>query len=711
MGDARVLTKRKSNTTSLDGKHELLLFGKLITMRSRIAPADYLQAYGLARLVAYFGWTWVGILSQEGDYGRLSTQIFKEEIVDSGACVAFSEIIPTTFSKARTDQILKAVKFSSAKVIAILSFDVYVNPFMEVLAELDLKGKIWIALEAPSVSSKNLIKALDGTLGLVIRNGKMPGFKEFVFSLKPSRFSEDPYIKLFWEEVFACQWTEFSGGQLLVNGSTEGKPSPCSGMENLSDTGIYSDIDDLRVTYNVYKSAYAAAHALHNMLSCHPGHGPFADGSCASSDKYKSWQLLHYVRQVQFQANIQEDIFFDANGYTPPIYDVINWQVKPNGLVNFIKVGSFDTSAPRGLDLVINDSAILWKGGSHQLTRSVCTESCSPGYRKVERRGEPACCFDCLPCSAGEIANQSDSTDCEKCPEDQWPNHSRDKCVPKEIEFLIFSEPMGALLASVAVTGSLLPVTILLIFIKHQDTPIVKANHRTLSYVLLLALAACYLCSLIFIGQPSIWNCMLRQAAFGIMFTFSLSCILAKTTVVVFAFKATKPNSQLKRCVGPKLPNSVVLLSTLLQVMLCISWLACWPPFPEKNITSQLGKIIIECNEGSTKAFWCMLGYMCLLAGISFVIAFLARKLPDSFNEAKYITFSMLVCGSVWISFIPAYLSTRGKHMVAVEIFAILASSTGLVMCMFVPKCYIILLRPDMNTREYLLGSKIFKKR
>ncbi|XP_078524790.1 vomeronasal type-2 receptor 26-like [Lissotriton helveticus] len=426
---------------------------------------------------------------------------------------------------------------------------------------------------------------------------------------------------------------------------------------------------------------------------------------------YRIPQLLHYVRLVRFQANIQEEIFFDANGYTPPIYDVINWQVNTHGLVNFIKVGSFDTSAPQGQDLVINDSAILWKGGSHQPTRSVCSESCPPGYRKVERQGEPACCFECLPCSAGNIANQSDSTDCLKCPDDQWSNDSRDKCVPKEIEFLVFSEPVGALLTSVAVTGSLLPVTILLIFIKHQDTPIVKANHQALSYVLLLALASCYLCSLIFIGQPSIWTCMLRQAAFGILFTFSLSCILAKTTVVVFAFKATKPNSQLKRCVGPKLPNSVVFFSTLLQVMLCTSWLASWPPFPEKNMTSQLGKIIIECNEGSSKAFWCMLGYMCLLVGISFVMAFLARKLPDSFNEAKHITFSMLVCGSVWVSFIPAYLSTRGKHMVAVEIFAILASSTGLVMCMFLPKCYIILLKPDMNTREYLLGSKTFKKR
>ncbi|XP_069463315.1 extracellular calcium-sensing receptor-like [Ambystoma mexicanum] len=676
-----------------------------------IAPADYLQAYGLARLVAHFGWTWVGILSQEGDYSRLSSQIFRDEIAKAGACVAFVEIIPASFSKTRASHILEVIKKSSAKVIAILSFDVYVNPFMEELSMWELPGRVWIALEAPSISNKNLARALEGTLGLVIRNGKMPGFKDFVFSLKTSRFPNDPYIKMFWEEAFGCQWVEIPGDDSPATSHVRNKQKPCLGSENLKDAGLYSDIDDLRVTYNVYKSAYAVAHALHALLTCRPGEGPFAGGTCVSIYDYKSWQLLHYVRQVRFEANIHEEIFFDSNGYTPPLYDVVNWQVNSEGLVSFIKVGSFDTSAIQGQDLVVNDSAILWKDGGQKAPYSVCSERCTTGYRKVEIREEPACCFDCVPCSEGQIANDSDSIECLKCPEDNWSNQHRDKCVPKEVEFLTFSEPMGTLLASVAITGSLLPVTILLIFIKHQDSAIVKANHRALSFLLLLALTVCFLCPLIFIGQPSIWSCMMRQTTFAIVFTMSLSCLLAKTIVVVIAFKVTKPNSHLKRCVGLKLPNSVVFLGTLLQVVICAFWLASSPPFPELNMASQLGIIIIECNEGSAMAFWCMLGYMCFLAGVSFVVAFLARNLPHSFNEARHITFSMLLSGSVWISFIPAYLSTRGKHMVAVEIFAILASSAGLVMCMFVPKCYIILLRPAMNTKEYLLGSKTIKRR
>ncbi|XP_064419122.1 vomeronasal type-2 receptor 26-like [Latimeria chalumnae] len=300
------------------------------------------------------------------------------------------------------------------------------------------------------------------------------------------------------------------------------------------------------------------------------------------------------------------------------------------------------------------------------------------------------------------------STECLKCSDDGWSNERGDQCIPKLINYLSYEEPMGTTLAVISISCALFPAVILHMCIKHRHTPLVKANNRELSYLLLFALVLAFLCSLIFIGQPRTWTCMMRQTAFGIIFALCVSCVLAKTIMVVIAFNATKPNSNLKKWVGSRLPNSIVFVCTVIQVIICITWLSSYPPFPEQDTKSQIGQIIIQCNEGSSTAFWCVLGYMGFLVIISFIVAFLARNLPDSFNEAKFITFSMLIFVSVWLAFIPAYLSTKGMYMVAVEIVAILASSIGLLARIFFPKCYIILLRPDMNTKEYLLGKGTF---
>ncbi|XP_069816414.1 vomeronasal type-2 receptor 26-like [Dendropsophus ebraccatus] len=417
-------------------------------------------------------------------------------------------------------------------------------------------------------------------------------------------------------------------------------------------------------------------------------------------------QLLYYMKRLRLNMSDGRQLFFDENGDPPAVYDIVNWQLSPEGKLRQVKVGSYDTSITSGDVFTINTSYIQWGTGDHRVPVSVCSPSCPPGFRQAVISGEPLCCFQCIPCSYGEIANHTDSLQCTTCPWDMWPNPTKDHCIPKTEEFLSHEDPLGTTLMAIGISSSLVPVAIFALFICYRTTPIVRANNYFLSCLLLVSLSLCFLCSLVFIGYPQYEMCLLRQVTFGIVFALCVSCILAKTIMVVIAFKATRPGSQLRHWTRPHISYLIVTTCILIQIFLCIMWLTFSPPFLEYKSESNSGVLIIQCNEGSPLAFWSMLGYLGLLASISFIVAFLARRLPDSFNEAKFITFSMLAFLSVWMSYIPASLSSRGEYMVAMEIFAIQSSTWSLVICMFLPKCFIIVFRPDMNSREKLMAKQ-----
>uniref|UniRef100_A0A1B8Y6U6 G-protein coupled receptors family 3 profile domain-containing protein n=1 Tax=Xenopus tropicalis TaxID=8364 RepID=A0A1B8Y6U6_XENTR len=343
----------------------------------------------------------------------------------------------------------------------------------------------------------------------------------------------------------------------------------------------------------------------------------------------------------------------------------------------------------------------------YQIPRAQCSDNCPPGFRKAPKPGAQSCCYLCVPCSEGEISNTTDSETCIQCPDMEWPNEKKIQCIAKTEEFLSYRDGIiSVIFLFTSVLFFLITEAILGVFIKYWDSPIVRANNRSLSFLLLVSIKLSFLSVFLFLGRPVDITGMLRIITFGITFSIAVSSLLAKTIMVCVAFKATKPGSSWRKWLGVKLSNSVVLFCSSIQIIICMTWLAISPPFQELDIHTSPGTIIIQCNEGSAIGFYSVIGYMGLLAAVSFVLAFLARSLPDSFNEAKYITFSMLLFCSVWITMIPAYLSTKGKNTVCVEIFAILTSSAGLLASIFLPKCYTILLRPNVNTKPNFLRNK-----
>ncbi|XP_037631622.1 extracellular calcium-sensing receptor-like [Sebastes umbrosus] len=644
----------------------------------RTIPSDIYQAQAMARLAIHFRWTWMGAVIINNDYGHLAIQAFQEETQGKGVCLEFIETVhrETIVSDAR--RVALTIQASTARVILIFCWYTDARTILLELAKRNVTDRQFLASEAWSTSGDLLqdlaiYKVATGVLGVAIRSATIPGFQNYLRSLHPTRRPDDEFLKEFWEKEFGC--------------------TPCSGTESLEGVqNHFTDTSQLRVAYNVYLAVYAAAHALHSLLSCN-------SSTCSSPKHIKPIELLQHLNKVNVTTP-QGEMFYFQGGDIPAKYDLVNWQNTPEGSLRLVLIGRVD-----GFDLILNESAIQWSTGSTQVPVSVCSESCPPGTRKANRKGEPLCCFDCIPCAEGEISNQTGSLHCERCPSEFWSNAKQTACIPRQLDFLSFNETLGITLTAVAVSGAAVTTAVFVVFLCYRQTPMVRANNSELSFLLLLSLKLCFLCSLVFIGRPSVWACRFQQAAFGISFVLCVSCLLVKTLVVLVVFRSARPGAEaLMKWFGPGQQRGSVCLFTSIQVIICASWLSLSPPVPQHDLGFQGSKVTLECAMASVVGFSLVLGYIGLLACTCLLLAFLARKLPDNFNEAKLITFSMLIFCAVWVAFVPAYVSSPGKYVVAVEIFAILASSYGLLLCIFAPKCFIILLRPEKNTKKHLMS-------
>uniref|UniRef100_A0A8D2APB5 Taste 1 receptor member 1 n=1 Tax=Sciurus vulgaris TaxID=55149 RepID=A0A8D2APB5_SCIVU len=644
----------------------------------RTIPSDKYQVEIMVLLLQRFQWVWVSLVGSDGDYGELGVQALEDLATKRGICIAFKGIVPSSAQVGDEEMrsMVRHLALARTTVVVVFSSRQLAGVFFKSVVLANLTGKVWIASEdwaiSTHITSVPGIQGIGTVLGVAIQQKLVPGLKEF-------------------EEAYAR--ADKGAPRSCPKGSWCSTNQLCSKCQTFTEyttpkLGAFS----MSSAYNVYQAVYAVAHGLHQLLDC-------ASGACSKGQIYP-WQLLEQIYKVNFPLH-EDTVTFDDNGDPLSGYNIIAWDwIGPKW--TFRIIGSFIWS-PVQLD--INNTDIRWHGKDNQVPTSVCTQDCVEGHRRVVA-GFHHCCFECVPCEAGTFLNKSDLYRCQPCGKEEWAPEGSPTCFPRTVVVLTWQEPISWVLLAANTLLLLLLVGTAGLFARHLDTPVVRSAGGRLCFLMLGSLAAGS-CSLYgFFGEPTLPACLLRQALFSLGFAVFLSCLTVRSFQLVIIFKfSTKVPRFYRAWVQNHGAGLFVMISSVAQLLICLTWLIVWTPQPTREYRRFPQLVVLECTEGNSLGFLLAFTYNGLLSVSAFACSYLGKDLPENYSEAKCVTFSQLLNFVSWITFFTMVSVYQGKYLLVVNVLALLTCLSSGFGGYFLPKCYVILCRPDLNNTGHFQAS------
>lgn len=658
----------------------------------RTVPPDRFQSQVMADIAKKFKWRYVAAIAQDDAYGRSGIEFLQKHTKPLDICIAYENYFPATEDNQRDEKIKIIIEelkeMEEVGVIILYCTSGHALPVLREAMRQGLKDRTWIASEAWGnndrvIKVKDLQPILQGMLGVVFTDVTVPSYKRYLLS-RTSAYRPEPWWRHFWEREFDCTFniTPSDGTQR------------CSNDLKVSESIFENSLSDSKATY-VINAVYAIAHALDAIFKCK---SPPAS-RCPQLEPYiEPRDVLDYLKKVNFTSEVSK-VSFDDNGDSLASYSIINYRADNETGGRVETVGTWEVGS-----LNLNTSLIIWNNGlTGTAPRSVCSEICKPGFRQTR---ELNCCWQCIRCSQDTITSTSGAMNCTRCALDHISNEERTQCIPVPVERISWGDSAGVLIAFIACLGCLASILVGLVFVWRNETPIVKASNRQLSYTFLFCIGMNYLWALVNLAEPSDFICPLSQAWFYLFYTVAIVVLGVKTKRIVHLFEHRVPRSELTKTFIEKNKHILVIVGVAgLDLLILILWFTVDIPHPhiDKSVRTTF---YLECLEHSdVMGQFCrylLIAILVILSTVCCYFAFKSRKLPHNFNEGKFIAFALYIIVISWVTFYPVYLNIRGKYSVVISGAASIIAATGLLVCIFVPKIYIILLHPEKNTVAYM---------
>ncbi|XP_009957592.1 PREDICTED: taste receptor type 1 member 3-like, partial [Leptosomus discolor] len=406
--------------------------------------------------------------------------------------------------------------------------------------------------------------------------------------------------------------------------------------------------------------------------------------------------LLHFMNTLPFQVNGQSFRFDQSHG-TNTGYKLIFWSWK-NGTLTYLPVGDYEES------LNINKSQIQFHTADQKEPTSECFSHCKPGqFRQI--KGFHLCCYDCTDCPENTFWSPKDSSTCTPCLEHQWSPVRSARCYDRSERYLFWNEPLAlALLTLMALTVSLACLAAVL-FLKHLETPLVQASGGKLNLFALSALVLLGLSCCLYIGKPSHNLCRIQQVVYALCLNGCFSPFFLKSLEITLVTEFPGCAPTFLYWVTQRRAWLLVALCLLTECLFCFCYLHLGPDYLAPDYKSLPTEVLLVCNTKSWFAFALMHGYNGCLALVCFLCTFMVQTSGKKYNIARGITFATLVYLIICIFFVAIFATLKTVLRSVTQIGTILATSLGILGTYYIPKCYIILLKPDLNTVDYFQNS------
>ncbi|XP_068436990.1 metabotropic glutamate receptor 1b isoform X3 [Clinocottus analis] len=656
----------------------------------RVVPSDTLQARALLDIVKRYNWTYVSAVHTEGNYGESGMEVFKELASRDGLCIAHSDKIYSNAGEKQFDRLLRKLRerLPKARVVVCFCEGMTVRGLLMAMRRLGVAGEFLLIGSDGWADRVEVVEGYEqeavGGVTVKLQSDEVASFDDYFLKLKLSSNARNPWFPEFWQHRFQCR---LPGHPLEnLNYARNCSEDDDLGYESLEDNYV----QDSKMGF-VINAIYAMAHGLHDMhaVLC-PGHV----GLCDNMKPVDGSHLLDFLLKTSFAGVSGEDIWFDGNGDSPGRYEIMNFQHVEPSVYDYINIGSWHEGV-----LSLDDE--LMQINRSDMVRSVCSEPCSKGEIKVIRKGEVSCCWICTACKDNEVVQ--DEFTCKACELGWWPDEALEGCEPIPVRCLEWSNPESIIQVVFSVMGILVTSFVAFIFVLYRDTPVVKSSSRELCYIILAGIFLGYLCPFTLIARPTVASCYLQRLLVGLSAAMCYSALVTKTNRIARILAGSKKKICTRKPRFMSAWAQLVIASILIsaQLSLEVTLIVMEPPEPIKSYPS-IKEVFLICNTSNVGVV-APLGYNGLLIMSCTYYAFKTRNVPANFNEAKYIAFTMYTTCIIWLAFVPIYFGSNYK--IITTSFSVSLSVTVALGCMFTPKMYIIIAKPERNVRSAFTTS------